>query len=174
MRFGRVSNAAGSDGDADAKRFHSLGDFATNYPGSGDRQQKAAEDFESRAHENTWSLGGTTTVPGGPAPGDASGLDEGFAEQDDLTLDLDEHYEILKHIGKEGKIGEGGMGEVYRARDTELGRDVAIKVLPASFSSDAMRVARFEQEAKTLAALNHSNIAHIYGLARGEGGSHEH
>jgi serine/threonine-protein kinase len=71
----------------------------------------------------------------------------------------------------EESIGAGGMGEVYRARDTELGRDVAIKVLPASFSSDAMRVARFEQEAKTLAALNHSNIAHIYGLARGEGGS---
>src|SRR5262245_26366119 len=61
-------------------------------------------------------------------------------------------------------IGAGGMGEVYRARDTQLGRDVAIKVLPASFSGDAMRVARFEQEARTLASLNHSNIAHIYGL----------
>ncbi len=68
-------------------------------------------------------------------------------------------------------IGSGGMGEVYRARDTELGRDVAIKVLPASFSTDAMRVARFEQEAKTLASLNHSNIAHIYGLARGDHGT---
>jgi serine/threonine-protein kinase len=68
-------------------------------------------------------------------------------------------------------IGVGGMGEVYRARDTELGRDVAIKVLPASFSSDVMRVARFEQEAKTLASLNHANIAHIFGLARGDGGT---
>ena len=66
-------------------------------------------------------------------------------------------------------LGSGGMGEVYRARDTDLGRDVAIKVLPASFSNDAMRVARFEQEAKTLAALNQSNIAHIYGLARSDG-----
>src|SRR5262252_7241554 len=66
-------------------------------------------------------------------------------------------------------IGSGGMGEVYRARDTTLGRDVALKVLPASFSSDAMRVARFELEAKTLASLNHSNIAHIYGLERSDG-----
>ena len=65
-------------------------------------------------------------------------------------------------------IGSGGMGEVYRARDTELGRDVALKVLPASFSTDAMRVARFEQEAKTLASLNQSNIAHIYGLAHSD------
>jgi len=54
----------------------------------------------------------------------------------------------------EEQIGSGGMGEVYRARDTQLGRDVAIKVLPSSFSNDAMRVARFEQEAKTLASLN--------------------
>src|SRR5512138_238277 len=69
------------------------------------------------------------------------------------------------------KIGEGGMGEVYRARDTQLGRDVAIKVLPAALSSDVMRVARFEQEAKTLATLNHANIAHVYGLERGEAGS---
>ena len=63
-------------------------------------------------------------------------------------------------------LGAGGMGEVYRARDTELGRDVAIKVLPESFTNDAARVARFEQEAKTLAALNHPNIAHIFGLER--------
>jgi serine/threonine protein kinase len=68
-----------------------------------------------------------------------------------------------------GPLGAGGMGEVYRARDTELGRDVAIKVLPASFTSDASRVARFEQEAKTLASLNHPNIAHIYGLERSDG-----
>jgi len=66
-------------------------------------------------------------------------------------------------------IGSGGMGEVYRARDTQLGRDVAIKVLPASFSSDAMRVARFEQEAKTLASLNQANIAHLYSLERSDG-----
>ena len=56
------------------------------------------------------------------------------------------------------------MGEVYRARDTKLDRDVAIKVLPASFADDADRVARFTREAKTLASLNHPNIAQIYGL----------
>jgi hypothetical protein len=66
-------------------------------------------------------------------------------------------------------IDAGGMGEVYRARDVELGRDVALKVLPAFFTSDANRVARFEQEAKTLASLDHANIAHIYGLERSEG-----
>ena len=56
------------------------------------------------------------------------------------------------------KIGEGGMGEVYRARDPKLGRDVAIKVLPASFSEDAGRLNRFEQEAQAAGALNHPNI----------------
>jgi eukaryotic-like serine/threonine-protein kinase len=66
-------------------------------------------------------------------------------------------------------IGSGGMGEVYRARDTTLDREVAIKVLPALFTDDANRIARFEREAKTLAALNHPNIAHIYGLERSDG-----
>src|SRR2546423_7012050 len=60
------------------------------------------------------------------------------------------------------KIGEGGMGEVYRARDPKLNRDVAIKVLPASVVHDADRLRRFEQEARAAAALNHPNIAHIY------------
>jgi eukaryotic-like serine/threonine-protein kinase len=67
-------------------------------------------------------------------------------------------YEITAEIGK------GGMGEVYRARDAKLGRDVAIKVLPASFARDAERMARFEREAKVLASLNHPNIAAIYGF----------
>jgi serine/threonine protein kinase len=63
-----------------------------------------------------------------------------------------------------GKIGEGGMGEVWRATDTTLSRDVAIKILPAEFAADAERLARFEREAKVLASLNHPNIAGIYGL----------
>jgi Tol biopolymer transport system component len=62
------------------------------------------------------------------------------------------------------KLGEGGMGEVYRARDTKLNRDVAIKVLPEGFASDQDRVARLTREAQTLAALNHPNIAAIYGI----------
>ncbi len=68
------------------------------------------------------------------------------------------HYRIT------AKLGEGGMGEVYRATDTKLGRDVAIKVLPAAFANDAERMARFQREAQVLAALNHPNIAHIYGV----------
>ncbi len=64
----------------------------------------------------------------------------------------------------EAKLGAGGMGEVYRARDTRLEREVAIKVLPASVAQDPERRARFEREGKVLAALNHPNIAHIYGV----------
>jgi serine/threonine protein kinase len=60
------------------------------------------------------------------------------------------------------KLGEGGMGEVWRARDPKLGRDVAIKVLPKSFSSDSERLSRFEQEAQAAGSLNHPNILVIY------------
>ena len=67
------------------------------------------------------------------------------------------------------EIGAGGMGVVYRATDTNLKRDVAIKVLPESMASDAERIARFDREAKTLASLNHPNIAQIYGLERTDG-----
>jgi eukaryotic-like serine/threonine-protein kinase len=67
-------------------------------------------------------------------------------------------YEILS------AIGAGGMGEVYRAHDSKLGRDVALKVLPEAFARDAERMARFQREAKVLASLNHPNIASIYGL----------
>jgi eukaryotic-like serine/threonine-protein kinase len=67
------------------------------------------------------------------------------------------------------KIGAGGMGEVYRARDTKLDRDVALKILPEAFASDPERLARFEREARTLAALNHPHIAHIHGLEESDG-----
>src|SRR5438105_11388622 len=66
-------------------------------------------------------------------------------------------------------IGAGGMGEVYRARDARLGRDVAIKVLPESFANDPDRLARFEREAQLLASLNHPNIAIIHGLEESSG-----
>lgn len=72
-------------------------------------------------------------------------------------------YEIL------AAIGAGGMGEVYRARDCRLGRDIALKVLPEAFALDTERMARFEREAKLLASLNHPNIAHIYGLEESNG-----
>jgi eukaryotic-like serine/threonine-protein kinase len=67
------------------------------------------------------------------------------------------------------QIGVGGMGEVYRALDTDLGRQIAIKILPDTFVHDPERLARFDREAKTLAALNHPNIAHIYGLETANG-----
>src|SRR5215510_5267172 len=70
------------------------------------------------------------------------------------------HYRVTE------KIGEGGMGEVYRARDTQLGRDVAIKVLPAAFSADPDRLRRFEQEAQAAAALNHPNILAVYDIGQ--------
>src|SRR5215472_3799173 len=68
------------------------------------------------------------------------------------------HYKIT------AKLGEGGMGEVYRASDTKLGRDVAIKILPETFAADPARMARCQREAQVLASLNHPNIAAIYGV----------
>ena len=70
-------------------------------------------------------------------------------------------YDVL------GPLGAGGMGEVYRARDTKLHRDVAIKVLPEAVANDRERLARFAREAQALAALNHPNIATIYGVEDG-------
>lgn len=74
-----------------------------------------------------------------------------------------EHYEIV------GRLGSGGMGDVFRARDTRLNRDVALKTLPKEFSSDTDRLRRFEQEAKTLATLNHPNILTVFDVGQYEG-----
>ena len=74
-------------------------------------------------------------------------------------------YEIVE------LIGAGGMGEVYRARDTRLNRDVALKSLPAIFAQDPDRLMRFRREAQVLASLNHTNIAAIYGLEETDGAS---
>jgi len=70
-------------------------------------------------------------------------------------------YEVLS------RIGAGGMGEVYKARDSRLNRDVAVKVLPATLANDANYLARFEREAQVLASLNHPNIATVYGIEQG-------
>ena len=78
-----------------------------------------------------------------------------------MSLQVGDHigaYEIVS------VIGAGGMGEVYRARDTKLQRDVAVKILPPAFAADPDRVTRFTREAQTLASLNHPHIAQIYGL----------
>src|SRR5207249_2297772 len=75
------------------------------------------------------------------------------------------HYEITSHLGS------GGMGDVYQATDSKLGRSVAIKLLPEAFTHDAERAARFEREARVLASLNHSNIAAIHGLEESGGRS---
>src|SRR6187200_2579307 len=75
-------------------------------------------------------------------------------------------YEIV------ARLGAGGMGEVYRAHDSKLNRDVALKVLPETFAGDTERHARFEREAKALAALNHPNIAHVYDSGTSAGTSY--
>src|SRR5438309_6849032 len=88
------------------------------------------------------------------------------AQNESLTLSSGTRfgpYEILS------LLGAGGMGEVYRARDPRLGRDVAIKVLPAAFSADPDRLHRFEQEARAAAALNHPNILAVYDIGTHDG-----
>jgi serine/threonine-protein kinase len=73
----------------------------------------------------------------------------------------------IAHYKLTFELGEGGMGAVYRATDTKLNSDVAIKVLPPAFAEDAARMQRFEREAQVLASLNHPNIAGIYGIEQG-------
>src|SRR5713101_9091225 len=72
--------------------------------------------------------------------------------------------QTIAHYRITAKLGQGGMGEVWRATDTKLNRDVAIKILPEAFAQDADRMARFAREAQVLASLNHPNIAAIYGV----------
>jgi serine/threonine protein kinase len=77
------------------------------------------------------------------------------------------HFSTGSHIGPFeilAPLGAGGMGEVFRARDTKLGREVALKILPEAFASQPDRLARFRREAQVLAALNHTSIAAIFGL----------
>ena len=81
----------------------------------------------------------------------------------------DESNRTLSHYRLVDKIGEGGMGEVWKAVDTKLDREVAIKLLSDSFASDPLRVARFEREAKAIAALSHPNIVTIYSTEMTEG-----
>ena len=76
-------------------------------------------------------------------------------------------YEVI------GPLGAGGMGEVYRARDRRLDREVALKVLPTAFASDPDRLARFEREAKLLAALTHANIAALFALEESSAGAQD-
>src|SRR5262245_17925023 len=73
------------------------------------------------------------------------------------------HYRVLR------KLGAGGMGEIWLAEDNRLGRKLALKILPAEFTQDAARIARFEQEARAASALNHPNIITIYDIGKNEG-----
>ena len=103
----------------------------------------------------------------------------GFLEQPALALavalaaaETPEPSWVGRHIGVyhvQSLLGRGGMGEVYRAHDTRLGRDVALKLLPPGFIADAERLARFTREARLLASLNHPNIGTIHGFEEAEG-----
>jgi serine/threonine protein kinase len=89
--------------------------------------------------------------------------------QSTVTMALNQQIGFYRIVGF---LGAGGMGEVYRAYDSRLGRDVALKTLPKQFALDAERVARFRREARTLASLNHPNVAAIYGLEESDGAIH--
>ena len=102
--------------------------------------------------------------------------DDGFLSKPALLLPADLADDLRPMIGRdlggyrlESLLGAGGMGEVYRARDVKLGREVAIKILPREFTSHTERLARFEREARILASLNHPNVCAIYGVEEAEG-----
>ena len=102
--------------------------------------------------------------------------DDGFLAEPPLVMPAHIVSDLAPMTGRslagyhlEALLGAGGMGEVYRARDPKLGRDVAIKILPRAFTSDPDRLARFEREARMLAALNHPNICAIYGVEEADG-----
>jgi serine/threonine protein kinase len=102
--------------------------------------------------------------------------DDGFLSKPALVMPPDLAGDVVPMIGRslggyrlESLLGAGGMGEVYRALDTKLGREVAIKILPRAFISHPERLARFEREARILASLNHLNICAIYGVEEAEG-----
>ena len=102
--------------------------------------------------------------------------DDGFLSKPALLMPANLADDLLPMIGRdlggyrlESLLGAGGMGEVYRARDVKLGREVAIKILPREFTSHTERLARFEREARILASLNHPNVCAIYGVEEAEG-----
>ena len=80
----------------------------------------------------------------------------------------------IGHYNVTALLGEGGMGQVWQATDTQLGREVALKILPDAFAADPDRLARFEREARVLASLNHPNIGSIYWLEEAEGDDSSH
>jgi serine/threonine protein kinase len=102
-----------------------------------------------------------------PQPPDAVSSPRAASKETDLIGRTLFHYRIT------AKLGEGGMGEVYRATGTTLGRDVAVKVLPERLAQDTDRLARFEREARLLASLNHPNIAHVCGFETARLGAYE-
>jgi serine/threonine protein kinase len=128
-------------------------------------QKACAGDAQLRAEVDSFLSGGTgkdafIETPAIEIAAKAVAEDSAHSHAPDLTGETLLHYQVT------AKIGSGGMGEVYRARDDRLKRDVAIKILPDVFSEDPERRARFDREATLLASLNHPNVASIYGIER--------